>query len=187
LTIPDAIALTGLAVAFVTDVTSWRIPNWLVLMMMAAGFAYNVATGHYLVPILGFAVAFAIHFPLWILKVEKAGDSKLYMGLGAIVGWQLVVETTLYKFVLHIPFGLAILWATGNLRNLPVVTRYALRPQLQQLAQNPALYPTLDRLGLVPAADAGEPPKLTMMFWEPVIAAGYLVARYLAPLTFPWS
>lgn len=187
MTVPDVIALVGLGVACVTDVLWWKIPNWLVLTIMAAGLATNLATGHYLAPFLGFAAAFVIHFPLWVLQVEKAGDSKLFMALGTVVGWPLMIETTLYKFVLHIPFGLAILWATGNLKNLPIVARYALRPQLQQLAQNPAYYPTLDRLGLVPPADAGEPPKPTMIFWAPVITAGYLVARYVAPLPFPWT
>jgi Flp pilus assembly protein protease CpaA len=187
MTVPDAIAIAGLTVAFVTDVSWWKIPNWLVLAIMTAGISWNVGTGHYLLPLVGFVVAFAIHFPLYALQVEKAGDSKLFMALGTVVGWQLVVETTLYKFVLHIPFGLAVLWATGRLRNLPVVTRYVLRPQLLQLASNPVFRPTLGRLDLIPPEEIGEPPKPTMMFWEPVIAAGFLVARYIAPLTFPWS
>jgi Flp pilus assembly protein protease CpaA len=182
----DALALIGLGVACVTDALWWRIPNWLTFSLCVAGASWHLLHGAWALPLLGFVAATAIHVPMWMLQVEKAGDSKLYMALGAVVGWQFVVEATLYKLVLHVPFGLFVLWVTGNLANLPVVARHLLRPALVQLAANPAIAPLLHRAGMSPPPADAPAPTVTRIFWAPVITGGYLVARYVAPLHLPW-
>ena len=71
------------------DIRFRRIPNWLVLAGIVAGFAWNgSSTG---LSGLGRAAAglglgFALYFPLYLLRARGAGDVKLLAAVGAITG-----------------------------------------------------------------------------------------------------
>jgi prepilin peptidase CpaA len=156
---PEVVAALGLAVACYTDIRWWKIPNELNLVLVGMGALVNLLDGRLMVAIIGLAAAFAIHFPLWVLGVQKGGDAKLMIGLGAIVGWQLMVETTLWKLILLVPIGLVVLAATGNLSRLTAAAKHvAAKAQGQKVE--------------------GEPPQLTYMPFAPVITAGFLVAHF---------
>ena len=77
------------AIATVWDISSRRIPNWLVLPFLAAGFAVNVTLRG--IPGLessleGIAVAAILVGPFCLLRGMGMGDLKLCAGIGAWIG-----------------------------------------------------------------------------------------------------
>jgi prepilin peptidase CpaA len=77
------------AIAAASDLRARRIPNWLTLSGVLAGFGLNAmllgwsglsASG------LGLALAFALYFPLYLLRGMGAGDVKLMAALGSLLG-----------------------------------------------------------------------------------------------------
>ena len=79
--------LTLVAAGF--DIRYRRIPNWLVLSGIIAGFVWNVyASGWpgFRHAAFGFGLGFALYFPLYLLKARGAGDVKLLAAAGAIMG-----------------------------------------------------------------------------------------------------
>jgi prepilin peptidase CpaA len=154
-----AVWAAGLAFASYTDATTGRIPNLFTFGMMAAGLVLHTAHRDPLFAVLGIAVAFAIHYPLYALQVEKAGDSKLVMGIGALVGWVEAVDTTLWFAVLYLPVGLTVLAVRGRLRNLWAVLKW--------------------RADKAQGRPVGEPPEPTVLWTAPVIAAAAVCAYLL--------
>ena len=111
-----AAALVVLAAAF--DLRNRRIPNWLNL----AGLMFGLFTALWLggpkaglMAVSGAGLALLIYFPLWMLRAMGAGDVKLMVALGAILGpaaWLSVfVLTALYAGIL----GFLHLAAAGRL------------------------------------------------------------------------
>jgi prepilin peptidase CpaA len=75
--------------AAVYDIRERRIPNWLVLAGIIAGFAWNLYSGGWSGlghAAEGLGLGFALYFPLYLLKARGAGDVKLLAAVGAIVG-----------------------------------------------------------------------------------------------------
>ena len=145
-------------VATWTDLTEGKILNALTVPMMGLGVAVHATQGTF--PI-GMLVALAIHYPLWLLGVEKGGDAKLMMGIGALTSGGFVVELTLWCAVLYLPVGVLLLALQGKLGNLIATVRWSVYK-----AQG---------------VDLGEAPEPTMVRTAPIIA----VAAAMAWAT-PW-
>lgn len=158
LTPATALCLIGLAVGAFTDYRTGRLPNWLTFTMMALGIATSATGGHPLGGVIGIAVAFAIHFPLFALNVVRAGDAKLVMGAGAFLGAAGAVELTAWYAAIYIPVGLAMLAVKGRLGNLLTVSA--------KLATNPS------------KPDEEELERLTHLRTGPVIAAAGVAAVF---------
>ena len=82
--------------AGIYDIRYRRIPNWLVLPAIPLAFLLNawitLQTQNSIWPGLshsarGFGLALLIYMPLYMLRGMGAGDVKLSMALGAMVGW----------------------------------------------------------------------------------------------------
>ena len=76
-------------VAAFTDFKSRRIPNWLVLIGLVAGFGLNAALGGWsglAAAGLGFGLALLIYVPLFILRAMGGGDVKLMAAIGCLAG-----------------------------------------------------------------------------------------------------
>jgi prepilin peptidase CpaA len=97
--------LVGIAAVY--DVRFRRIPNWLVLAGIIAGFVWNgLSLGG---PGLGraaagFGLGFILYFPLYMIRGRRAGDVKLLAAVGAIAG----PVNCLWIFVLTAILGAAI-------------------------------------------------------------------------------
>ena len=142
-----------------TDMTSGRIPNVLTFSLLLVGLAANAAMGQLWLGLMGLLSGFGLHYLLWHLGVEKGGDAKFMMALGATVGWLEMVETTLLLFVLFLPVGIAVLALRGRLMNFVLTILWAFDKALGR--------------------EAGNAPKTTSMAFAPVI----LVASVVAALT----
>lgn len=122
---PALLALfVGMGIATSTDLRSGRIPNALTGSMMVLGLVFALVQGAVVDAIFGIGLAFAIHFPLWLLRVVKAGDVKLLMGAGALVGPALVLEITVWCALLYLPVGLAMLAFQGRLGNIAATVKW---------------------------------------------------------------
>ncbi|MGS0689168.1 A24 family peptidase [Shewanella sp. 30m-9] len=103
--------------AIVIDLTKQKIPNWLCIITIFCGFVINSYFAHLnglLISFLGFSLAFIVLFPTFILKVLGAGDIKLMMGIGALMGPTLLMWSIVYGIVAGaLTSLLLILWKTG--------------------------------------------------------------------------
>jgi Flp pilus assembly protein protease CpaA len=152
----EIVLFVGLLIASATDLAWGKIPNVLTFPLMALGVAMALGTSTPFAGALGCAAGFALHFPLFAAGIEKGGDAKLMMALGALLGWHAMIEATIWLAVLYLPIGLVILAARGKLGNLVASARYA----AAKASGNP---------------DPGPPPETTWFVTGPVIAvAGVL-------------
>lgn len=111
-------------IALITDLSSRRIPNLLSLGFLALGLAANGLAGDVAVGFIGAGVAFAMMFPGWLMgRAIRAGDAKLLMAVGAFYGGGDALRACLFSYILHLPYGLAVLLVKGRLGNLVATVR----------------------------------------------------------------
>jgi len=101
------VLLVGLVVSAVTDILKGKIYNVVTFPMMALGVVIHATAGEWWVGLLGIGGATIIHVPLWLARIQKAGDAKLMLGVGACVGWLEMVEATIWYAILFVPIALA--------------------------------------------------------------------------------
>lgn len=117
-----------LAAAAIIDLRTHRIPNWLTFTLIAVGLAYQSTSGAgFMFGLVGVGVAFAVHYTLWTLGVDAAGDAKLFMGVGAWLGWGVMMEATAWRLLLHIPLALAVLTYKKRWGNFRAALRWSLQ------------------------------------------------------------
>jgi len=112
-------------VAIAMDLYRNRIPNILCLAAIFCGFAVNgyfAQLNGVLLASFGFALAFAVLFPVFVLRVLGAGDVKLMMGIGALMGPELLLWSLVYGVVAGAITSLLIIYCrvgvAGLLRTL---------------------------------------------------------------------
>ncbi|MFT5583206.1 MAG: prepilin peptidase CpaA [Cognaticolwellia sp.] len=112
------VALT-LTAAIVTDLKYQKIFNKLTFPVMAVGIAWWIYQGQPWFGVVGLAVGFGMTFPAFALgRTLRAGDAKLMMAIGALLGPAINFRACLLMYVISIPFGLAVLAYKGRLGNL---------------------------------------------------------------------
>lgn len=156
-----------LLLACVTDLRGRLIPNSLTFPLWGIGVAWHVlawllGTGEWWVGLLGLAVTFPIHFALFALGIDKGGDAKLMIGVGACLGWWMGVEATLWGILLMLPVAIVVAAATGKMNSLWRTMVWVVKmPFFRAIRLHP-----------------GPPPPQTYVPKAPVIALAVVVARF---------
>lgn len=96
-----SVVLAGLlAAACVSDLRTRRIPNRLVLVTIAAGFAFAVVANPGMNGLThagaGLLTGFAVWFPFYLLRMMGAGDVKLFAAAATFLGARGAIEGALY-------------------------------------------------------------------------------------------
>ncbi|QFU22958.1 A24 family peptidase [Shewanella eurypsychrophilus] len=114
--------------AIVMDLYQEKIPNKLCLLAIFCGFAINAYFAQLagvLMATFGFGLAFIILFPTFLFRILGAGDIKLMMGIGALMGPQLLFSSIVYGIVAGAGTSLIlIIWKTGFLGLAKTLKRY---------------------------------------------------------------
>lgn len=76
--------------------------------------------------LLGIGVAFAVHYLFYSMALEGAGDAKLMMGVGAFVGYAGMLEATLWRYILLIPYAVIIITVLGRWQNFRAAVKWVL-------------------------------------------------------------
>jgi len=90
------------SIASYTDITSFRIPNWLCMTAVFIGIALQI--GKYGLAGTGYSILYCLAggiplFLLYLCKGVGAGDVKLFAGLGAIVGIPIIFHLIILSFI----------------------------------------------------------------------------------------
>ncbi len=116
---PQLLAALTLIAAIITDLKVQKIFNKLTFPVMALGVAWWIFQAQPWFGLAGLGVGFAMTFPAFALgRTLRAGDAKLMMALGALLGPGLIFRACLMMYLISIPFGLAVLAYKGRLGNL---------------------------------------------------------------------
>ena len=174
LTPADLVVVGLLAVAVYTDIRTQKIPNALTFGVMAVALVVHpvlalvlhdasAAFPAFLNALLGIAAAFVPGFVFWNLGgAMKAGDAKLLMAVGAILGPFEVLRVFVLVLIVQIPVGFVQLWRAGRLRSLYRVLK----------------------AGVFRQPDG---PKPMVAPFASVIAAGYVLSRVFPDFFRFWS
>ncbi|MFT5707321.1 MAG: prepilin peptidase CpaA [Oceanospirillaceae bacterium] len=104
-------------IALILDLSKQKIPNKLTLFAVGLGFvlnAYFSQMSGFITASFGFSLAFLILFPTFIFRILGAGDIKLMMGIGALMGPQLLLWSLAYGIVAGAVTSVAlVIWKTG--------------------------------------------------------------------------
>ena len=114
------LALAAVLVASYYDIRWRRIPNWLVLSLLLAGFLGSWTLGGVNLlqsSVLGFGLALLLYFPLYVLRGMGAGDVKLMAALGATFGYRNWLILALIAALFSAAAGLTLAASKGRFRS----------------------------------------------------------------------
>jgi prepilin peptidase CpaA len=108
-----------LLIASVTDLREARIPNWLTFSCMAGGLILSTIldgeAGVWL-SLTGLALGFLLLVPIYAMQGVAAGDVKLLMAVGALMGPRFVFQIFLVASLIGAVFALVVVFRRGHLR-----------------------------------------------------------------------
>lgn len=101
-----------LIAAFVTDLRTMKIPNWLTVPGMAGGVLFHALNGGWAggwFAVKGAGIGFAVMLLLYLLRAVGGGDVKLFGAIGAWMGITLTLSMMMYSIIIAGCIGLLIL------------------------------------------------------------------------------
>ena len=127
----DLALVVLMAVACWTDIRTRKIKNWLTFPTMALGIGIGLAGPAWWAAPAGIGACLLVCIPLWrIGPVLSAGDVKMLMAAGALLGPGDGLRAVLWTLVCGLPAGLLALGVQGRLRAVPDVLRGRAPPTL---------------------------------------------------------
>ena len=114
--------------AMLFDLTTDRIPNYLVAAELAGGLAYQFyifGPMGILSFLGGITVPFALSYALYLFRMIGAGDVKLFMALGAVAGFPGNVRIMMWSVICGGIISVCIMWRrTGFIPRLAYLISY---------------------------------------------------------------
>lgn len=98
--------------AFITDLRTMKIPNWITLPGMIAGGLFHAITDGWAggwFAVKGAGTGFTLMLLLYLLRAVGGGDVKLFGAIGAWAGATLTLSIMMYSIVIAGCIGLLIL------------------------------------------------------------------------------
>jgi prepilin peptidase CpaA len=127
----DVALVVLMAVACWTDVRTRKIKNWLTFPTMLLGIALALFSAVPWAGVAGLFLCLAVCVPLWrIGPVLSAGDVKMLMAAGALLGPEHGVRAVLFTVALGLPAGLVALAVAGRLGGIGQVLRGRAAPTM---------------------------------------------------------
>jgi prepilin peptidase CpaA len=126
----QVLMLLMVCLAAIYDIRFRRIPNWLVLSGLLLGLGLNVFLSEWQglrLSLLGLGLASLIYFPLYLLRGMGAGDVKLMMALGSMVGWANWLGIFVITSILGGVVAMLLLVSRGKLRTALVNVQFLLQ------------------------------------------------------------
>jgi len=151
-----AVAFIALAAASYTDLKDGKIPNALTFPVIALGLVMNGTSGNWAFGLYGLLAATIIHFSVFALGIQRGGDAKLFMAVGACIGHSEIIDATAWYAIVYAPVGFLQLIIKGKLGNLVDTIKWS--------------------MAKARSMDAGEKPEPTMLRTAPIIAAAVVGA-----------
>ena len=109
LTIIAIICIIALIIGSITDIKTREVPDWLNYSLIAMGLGintiYSITTANFsfiTASVLGLAAFWCIAYILFKLGQWGGGDSKMLMGIGALVGLTLTINNFLMAFLFNV-------------------------------------------------------------------------------------
>lgn len=114
--------------AIIYDLVLQKIPNKLSLLAIILGLSLNTYYGHingFLTAFYGLSLAFTVLIPAFVFRILGAGDIKLMMGIGALIGPVLLFWSLVYGIAAGtITSLLLVIYKTGISGVLKTIKRY---------------------------------------------------------------
>ena len=114
----EALAVAMVLLATVTDLLEHKIYNVLTFPMMLVGILGHLAGGTWWEGLAGAVAVGAPFFLLYAFNILKAGDVKLFMAVGALLGLELGGMAALCSVIAWAPIGVGILVVNRRFRDL---------------------------------------------------------------------
>ena len=109
------ISLAALIIASYMDLKKREVADWLNFFLISAGIGISIIYSIYFLDyryvffsIAGFLLSFLIGYFMYYTGQWGGGDSKMLMGLGAILGFEFAFDSFLVKFYINILFAGAL-------------------------------------------------------------------------------
>ncbi len=112
--------LAALVAASINDIKAREVPDWLSFALIAAGlgiraiFSISLSDYHIILEgLIGLAIMVAFGYAMYYSGQWGGGDSKILMGLGAIMGFRLSLDHGIALLVVNLLFigaGFGIIW-----------------------------------------------------------------------------
>lgn len=124
-----------LAIAMVTDLKSYIIPNWVVLCVMAlyaAWFFLSPVPLDWQAALLGFGITFVVGFALFAFKIAGGGDIKLLMACSLWASGKVAMLNFLFIMSL-VGAVLGIVLLVGRKYTLPTLAMFNTKKTLPRI------------------------------------------------------
>ncbi len=109
------IALAVLLAGSYTDIRTREVPDWINFSLIAAGIGlrgiYSLATfewSYFIHGLIGLGLFVALGYFMFYAGQWGGGDSKMLMGMGAVLGFDLAFDSLLVVFIVNILFAGAL-------------------------------------------------------------------------------
>jgi len=107
-----------LLIASAMDLRYHRLPNWLTVTVAAVGLLTRIMMDGWagvVDGVAGFALAALMFLPFWIARWMGAGDVKLLMALGLLLGWRIGLLVNVFSLLVGIVGSITLLLFAGEL------------------------------------------------------------------------